>query len=212
MNRKRLFQLMKDGEPLNATDIAALKLPAVSTATTAGTAGRTVADYVTAKYIPGPTQRVILTFASLPVAVANTTGASFGSIQLLDFAQGRIRIEGGTCDLTVNWADSAAGDGELIALDGSGDASIGTTATADATLATTDVDIMASTAMLDPFVAGVGTLKGLLVKDTEFDGTATAKDAFLNVIIDDADVADTDNAIIYISGTLIMDAVWSGDY
>lgn len=210
MNRKGIFRLLTDGDGMSDVDVADLNLPAVSTATS-GDGSTTVDDYVTAKYIPGPIQRVILTLTDLPVAVANSTGASFGSIQLLDFAQGRIRFEGGTVSLTIDWSDSAAGSGEEIALTGSGDASIGTTATADATLGGTDVDIMASTAMLDPFVAGVGTLSGVLVKDTEFDGTGTAKDAFLNVIIDDADVGDADNAIIYISGTIIMDVAFSGD-
>ncbi len=83
---------------------------------------------------------------------------------------------------------------------------------ATARLATTDVDLMASTAMLDPFVAGVGTGNGAFVKDTEFDGTTTAKDAFLNIIIDDADVADAASDIVLVSGTIILDVVWSGDY
>jgi hypothetical protein len=202
MSRKWLFDLLANGDGLSATDVTALKLPALATACD---------DYVTAKYVPGPTQRVILTLTDCPVAVANTTGASFGSIQLLDFAQGRIRIEGGTVNLTADWSASADGDGEEITLTGSGDFSIGTTATADATLSSTDVDLVASTAMTDPFVDGVGAAQGVFVKDTEFDGTATAKKAYLNVIIDDADVGDTDNAIVYFNGTIILDVAFSGD-
>jgi hypothetical protein len=196
MNRKAIFNLLTNGDGLSAADVAALKLPAVASA---------AADYVTAKYVPGPVQRVILTLTALPVTVANTTGISFGSKQLLDFAQGRIRIEGGTCDLVITF-------GPTIATAGSGDFSIGTTATADGTLNSTEVDLMASTAMLDPFVLQVGTGKGLFVKDTEFDGTATAKDAFLNVIVDDADVSDAGTETVLISGTIILDVAFSGDY
>lgn len=203
MNRKRLFRLMTTGDGCTDEEIADLNLPAIASAST---------DYVTAKYVVGPITRVFLTLTDLPVAVANTSGASFGSKQILDFAQGRITIDGGTFDLDIDWSDSAAGDGEEIGLTGSGDLSFGTTATADATLGGTDVDIAASTAMLDPFVAGLGTCTGSFVKDTEFDGTSTAKDCFLNMIIDDADVGDGDNAIVYVSGAAILDVKFLGDY
>lgn len=196
-SRKHIFKLLTSGDGLPADLVTELKLPAVATA---------AASYVTAKYVPGPIQRVILTLTALPVTVANATGASFGSKQILDFAQGRVRIEGGIANLTFTWT------GESIVATGSGDFSFGTTATADATLATTDVDLMASTAMLDPFVAGVGTGAGSFVKDTEFDGTATAKDAYLNIIIDDADVSDGDTDTVLVSGTIILDVAFSGDY
>lgn len=195
--RKAIFNLLTNGDGLSAADITALKLPAVASA---------ASSYVTAKYVPGPLRRVILTLTALPVTVANTTGISFGSKQLLDFAQGRILIDGGTCDLTFTWT------GESIAAGGSGDFSIGTTATADATLSTTDVDLMASTAMLDPAVLGVATGKGIFVKGTEFDGTTTAKDAFLNVIIDDADVSDLDTDTVLVSGTITLNVAHLGDY
>lgn len=211
MDFLRLSQLLTDGEALTATEAAARNLPTVSTATS-GDGTNPVTDFVTVKYIPGAMTQVKLTCTDLPLAVANSTGASFGSLQLLDFAQGRIAIDGGTTDLVVDWSDSAAGDGELISLTGSGDFAFGTTATADATLGSTDVDLMASTAMTDPFVAGVGDANGTFVKDTEFDGTTTAKDMFLNVIIDDADVGDAENAIIYFTGTITLHCKYLGDY
>lgn len=102
---------------------------------------------------------------------------------------------------TLTWTDTD------IAAAGSGDISLGTTATADATLSSTDVDIMASTALLDPFVLGVGGvgaagLGGTLVNSTVFDGTATAKDLYINLIIDDADVADAASDIVLLNGNI----------
>ncbi len=145
--------------------------------------------------------KTTLHLVNMPVVVANTTGASFGSQQIYNFPIGRLDLIGGRANLSFNWA------GQDIVADGSGDASLGTTATADATLGTTDVDIMASTAMLDPFVAGVGNLAGNLVKTTEFDGTGTAKDMFLNLIIDDLDVSDGASDTVLVTGT--VEFVWS---
>lgn len=145
--------------------------------------------------------RTVLALTNRAVTVANTTGSSFGSSKLYDFPVGRILILGGRVNLTITWT------GEDIAAGGSGDASLGTTATADATLDSTDADIMASTAMLDPFVSGVGTLTGNLVVPTAFDGTSTAKDLYFNAIIDDADVSDGASDTILLRGEISI--VWS---
>jgi hypothetical protein len=149
-----------------------------------------------ADYAFGGFRSTVLTLASTPVTVANVTGASFGSVKLYDFPAGRIYILGGSSNLSFVWT------GESIAADGSGDYSLGTTASADATLGGTDVDIQASTAMLDPFVLGVGTGSGVFAAPAAHDGTATAKDLYLNIIIDDADVSDADTDTVLVSGTV----------
>lgn len=152
--------------------------------------------------IAGAIQQTVIKFTNAPVTVANTTGASFGSQKIYDFPLGRILIIGGRMyPFTLTWTDTD------IAAAGSGDISLGTTATADATLNSTDVDIMASTALLDPFVLGVGGvgaagLGGTLVNNTFFDGTATAKDLYINLIIDDADVADEASDIVLLNGNI----------
>lgn len=153
----------------------------------------------------GAFRSVILTLASTPVTVANTSGASFGGLKLYDFPNGRIYILGGSSNLTFTWT------GESIAAGGSGDYSLGTTITADATLSSTDVDIQASTAMLDPFVLGVGTGSGVFAAPAAYDGTATAKDLNINIIIDDADVADGDSDTVLVSGSIRMAYVDFGD-
>lgn len=144
--------------------------------------------------------RTILQLTNAPVTVANVTGASFGSIKVYDFPETRFQLVGGNWDLKFDWS------AESIVQDGSGDASLGTTATADATLGGTDVDLAASAALTDPFVAGIGYVAGSLVKDTEFDGSGTAKDMNLNIIIDDADVSNADTDTVLVTGTI--EFVW----
>jgi hypothetical protein len=150
--------------------------------------------------------KTVINFASTPVTVANTTGASFGNVKVYDFPEGRIGVLGATTSLSFNWA------GTDIAATGSGDFSFGTTGTADATLSTTDVDIIPSSAMLDPFVAGVGTGTGALAASAQFDGTSTAKDVYINIIIDDADVADGASDIVLVTGSLTVTWINLGDY
>jgi len=150
--------------------------------------------------------KTVLTLASTPVTVANTTGSSFGGVKLYDFPVGRILIHGVTANLSFNWA------GTGIVATGSGDFSMGTAVTADATLDGTNVDLLPSTGLLDPFVAGVGTGKGALAASAHFDGTTTAIDAFLNLIIDDADVSDEDSSIVLVSGSVTITWTNLGDY
>jgi hypothetical protein len=92
---------------------------------------------------------------------------------------------------------------------------MGTTATADSTLATTEVDLLPSTAMLDPFVVGVGrsNVGSALAALVQFDGTTTAIDQYINVIVDDADVADgAANDNVYFTGFSRCTWIWLGDY
>jgi hypothetical protein len=152
-------------------------------------------------------KQTTLTLASTPVTVANTTGASFGGVKLYDFPAGRILVLGVSASLGFVWTD------EDIAADGSGDYSLGTTITADATLATTDVDLLPSTAMTDPAVLGVAAAtSAALAASAQFDGTATAKDLNLNIIIDDADVSDAASDVVLASGTVTVHWINLGDY
>lgn len=155
----------------------------------------------------GPFHQTVITLAAFPVTAANTSGASFGTAKLYDFPECRIGILGSTASLAFNWA------GTSIDAAGSGDWSLGTTGTSDATLASTDVDLCPSVAMTDPAVAGVAAATGgALAAAAQFDGTSTAKDAYLNVIIDDADVADGTSAVVLVTGTIRITWVDLGDY
>lgn len=151
--------------------------------------------------------QTILTLASTPVTVGNTTGASFGGVKLYDFPAGRILVLGVTASLGFVWT------GEDIAADGSGDWSLGSTITSDATLDGTDVNMLPSTAMTDPAVLGVAAATAsALAASAQFDGTATAIDLNLNVIIDNADVADAASDVVLTSGTVTVTWINLGDY
>lgn len=151
-------------------------------------------------------KQTVLSLTATPVTVANTTGASFGGVKLYGFPAGRILVLGVTADLSMDWSAS-----DIVAT-GSGDFSMGTTITTDATLDGTDVNLLPSTGMLDPFAAGVGTAKGALAASAQFDGTSTAIDANLNIIIDDADVDNAASDIVLVTGTVKLTWINLGDY
>lgn len=176
-----------------------------------GAPNASVTGHISATYEgDGPWIKTTLTLKDVVVTTGNTTGASFGSTKLYDFPEGRIAILSNIAYFTeIDWA------GSDIAVGGSGDYSLGSTATADATLSSTDVDMLPSTAMLDPFVAGVGRSNAgsALAALAQFDGTTTAVDMNLNAIIDDADVSDgAASDDVRFTGTI--EFVWCniGDY
>lgn len=148
----------------------------------------------------------VITLTDFSVTVANTTGASFGNGKIYDFPEGRILVLGAVANLTFNWS------GQDIGATGSGDFSLGSTATADATLSSTDANMIASSAMTDPFVAGVGSGVGSSAAAVYLDGTTTAADAYLNLIIDDADVADAASDTVLVNGTITLYFINLGDY
>jgi hypothetical protein len=187
-----------------------------TTGANVGAVAAASAGYVSAEEMGNAIfHHTLLTFLALPVVTGNTTGASFGSKQIYTFPEGRLLVQGVTAYFNLITFNTVAGVSGDIGGGGSGDYSIGTTATADATLATTDVDLLPSTAMLDPFVAGVGSSNAgaALAASAQFDGTSAAKSAYLNVIIDDADVADAASADnVYFTGTVRITWTWLGDY
>lgn len=135
-----------------------------------------------------PAFQTYLRFNALPVTFENAgSGAGFATIPVYNFPAGYIEIRDFNAYFTR--IEMVSGFGDLA---GSGDYSFGSTATADATLNSTDVDLLASTAMLDPFVAGIGTSNAWarLAAAAVFNGTSTPLVVNLNAIFDDADVGD----------------------
>jgi hypothetical protein len=159
--------------------------------------------------------QTLIELQALPVVTGNTSGISFGSKQLYEFPEGRIHILGNAAHfskITFNTESGVSGD---IAGAGSGDYSLGSTATADGVLSTTDVDLLPSSAMLDPFVAGVGQSNAgtALAAAAQFDGSATPLKMFLNTIVDDADVSDGAAAdSVFFTGWIRTTWLWLGDY
>lgn len=135
-----------------------------------------------------PAFQTYLRFDALPMSFANAgSGAGWATKPVYTFPIGYVHLLDFNAYFTRIVMTSGFGD-----LAGSGDYGFGSTATADATIGTTDVDMLASTAMLDPFVAGVGTSNAWarLAAAATFANTSTALSVNLNAIIDDADVGD----------------------
>lgn len=130
-----------------------------------------------------------------------TTAGCHGSVKLYDFPACNLLFLGATCDLTVTAGTGGIADTAAVV------ASIGTAAvsTADATLTTTEADLIPSTAAT--LTAGAGAAKGktLTAGVVVFDGTSTAKDAYLNFAVPDA--GSTGNDTLIVSGTITL--VWS---
>jgi len=144
--------------------------------------GSVPANGAVALTVDGGMQKTVLTLNALAVAMADAAGVvAFGSKKILDFPAGYIRIDSIVADLAV----SKSSAGVIATFDG--DFSVGTVAAAgDATLTSTEADMIASTATPQA-VAGVTTAIGSKLTATDLDGTVTPIDMYLNVVVDDAD-------------------------
>lgn len=145
----------------------------------------------------GNFHRTKLVIARLPITVANTTGISFGNVLLGSFPQGRILVRETVVKDLLYGLTNAGNATPIDAADG-GDFSLGTTGTADATLNSTDVNVLASTSY-DPLSTAVSAI-GII--NAAFDGRSTPVSLYFNAIIDDADVADAASDILEINGTI----------
>jgi hypothetical protein len=139
--------------------------------------------------------------AALPITIANTTGISFGAEPLLTFPAGKIHILSSNVEDFL-WGLENAGNATPITGLMGGDISLGSTATSDATLNSTDVNILASTSY-DPFSAAIAANSAINVI---LDGTTTPVSVYLNAIIDDADVANAASDVLEANGSFYF--VW----
>ena len=146
--------------------------------------------------------KTVITLSGLSVTMTDaTTAGSHGSVKLYDFPEANLFFLGGTTDLVIT--AGAGGITDTAAVVGS----IGTTTvgTDNATLTTTEADLIPSTD--STLTGGIGETKGktLTAGAVVFDGTATAKEAWLNYAVPDA--GSTADDTLTVSGTVTL--VWS---
>lgn len=136
----------------------------------------------------GVWKRTKLTCTATPITISDDAGvAQYGGVKLYDFPEGLLCIQGAVIDGAI----TAGVTGTIIDAF-TGVIALGTaTATTGATLVSTEADILQSTA-LTTAVAKVAVCDAVSIATalTEsgarwHDGTATAKDLFLNVAIAD---------------------------
>lgn len=158
----------------------------------------------------GPFHCTILTLTSLEIALTDEAGVvAHGGVKVYDFPAGAILLLGAVADLDVT--KDAAG----VNADWDGDFSMGTAvASNNNTLSATEDDIIPSTATPQAS-AGATTANGQSTASemAVLDGTGTAKDAFLNFLVDDADhdVGGTATNLV-VTGTIRLFWIQMGDY
>lgn len=127
-----------------------------------------------------------ISFTELEFAVEGTTGDGFVATALFTFPATYLAIIGAFADFEV----TGVGDGGEIDDDAEVTMSVGSTGTADGTLAGTDVNIIASTAMT--LVSGVKASTEAVFAGTatlNLDGAGSAAKAYLNIAVPDADIS-----------------------
>jgi hypothetical protein len=140
---------------------------------------------VTSSTVGSTVRTTKLAFANTPLPLIDAAGVvAYVGLKVFDFPAGAIQFMGATIDLVLTRSSAGVND------NWDGDVSLGTvTADAGATLATTEQNLVPTTGT-PPAVAGVATAKAASTS-TEgakvFNGTGTAIDVFLNVLVDDAD-------------------------
>lgn len=146
--------------------------------------------------------KTVITLSGRSITMTDAGAAgSHGSAQLYDFPQCNLLFLGATCDLTLTAGVGGITDTAAVVV-GVGTATL---ATDNATLTGTEADLVPSTAATLTAGVGVGEGKSLTAGIAMFDGTATAKDAWLNIAVPDAD--STANDTITVSGTVTI--VWA---
>jgi hypothetical protein len=160
----------------------------------------------------GPLRKTIITMVDMPVEVVSvTTGNGVGGTQLLDFPAGRLVHFATMGQLsirvaTANQADFTDGTPE-------GQIGIGTVAPANADALGTDATdddfgTAADFTMTDYADASVSIQSEAI---QQFDGTSTAKNLFLNVLVDAADIEDDTTTEVLVSGTIVVHWLNAGD-
>lgn len=152
-----------------------------------GTVGTPNGSTVTAKeYGDGVLHKTVLTCTATPISISDDAGvAQYGGVKVYDFPEGLLLFQGGVID------GALTGYASLIdTFDG--DVALGTaTATTGATLTGTEADLLQSTALTQAVgevaVSDAVTIATALTESGArwHDGTATAKDMYLNFVIDD---------------------------
>lgn len=180
-----------------------------------GTIGTTSSTFSKTEYGNAILHKTVFTCTDTPITLTDTAGAGqWGGLKLYDFPEGMLCTLGATVDGVLE------NDGTATIIDTfTGVIAIGTaTASATdaaATLTGTEADILQSAALTQA-VAGIANCdsQSIATALTEsgarwHDGTATAKDAYLNVAIAD-DVTHTAGTILF-TGTVTVAWLLLGD-
>lgn len=156
----------------------------------------------------GAIQKTTFTLLNVPLTMRDTQQG--GGLNIYNFPEGRIIILGTTG--SVNFTTTSALASTLHA-SVSCRWGLGTTTQANATLATTEQDLIPVTTFTSSATINVANTatSAALAASAQFDGTATAKKAFLNISVPTGTDIDAD-ATVLANGTLNVAWIFVGDY
>lgn len=152
--------------------------------------------------------QTVFTLTALPITMADASQG--GGVKIYTFPEGAITILGASGTVTVTTTSAI-----LTTLNGGVTCNwgVGTTIQASATLATTEQDLLTVSAFTSSTVINVAPAaasKGRTAAPACFDGTATAKEAYLNLAVASATDIDGD-ATTVTTGTITLTWAFSGD-
>lgn len=185
--------------------------PSFADVTVTGDAAAAAGTGVSATSEKLQVKTLTLTLADTPVPLTDNAGTiAYGGLKIADFPAGVVCILGAVADLDVTKSSAGVND------DWDGDFSLGTaTAGSDADLTGTEANIIPKTAT--PQASSGATTANGQSTATEcpvyLDGTSTAADLYLNVLVDDADhdVGATPCNLLF-TGTVTLTYAVLGDY
>jgi hypothetical protein len=171
-------------------------------------AGAAAGTGVTATESAGAIHQTVLTLADVSITMTDaTTAGSHGSLQVYDFPAGLIQVLGCTTNLDIARVGTAiTATAEVV-----GSVGTATVGVDNATLTGTEADICPSTAAT--LTTGAGAMDGQSTA-TEmaagvWDGTASAKDMYLNFAI--PDLGSTGDDALTVDGTITLTWINHGD-
>jgi len=126
-------------------------------------------------------KRSVVTIDGATLIIDGSSGAGWGAAKLYDFPTGHVTI----FNVELDGLDIIPGTGMDVA-DG-GDISLGSSGTDDNSLAGTEINVLASTSF-DPVGTATDFNAGALCP-VWLDGSSTAADLYLNMLVDDADIS-----------------------
>lgn len=152
----------------------------------------------------GLTQVVTFPISALNVVMTDaTTAGSHGSQKIFTFPEGNVMVLGAVTDLTIARVGTGLTATSAVV------SSLGsvTVSTADATLTSTEADIVPSTA--STLAAGEGVTKGASTATAVLNGTTTPAEVYLNFATPDAGSTATD--ALTVNGTVTISYLVLGD-
>lgn len=161
----------------------------------------------------GVVHKTVLTLTATPLtSVSVTTGNGVGGFKVYDFPEGRILVLG--CMSDISLAVAAAKQADFTDNTPEGDIGIGSLLPANADALGTDAtddDYGTATAFTMAAFAAAN-VKIPSEASLQFDGTTTAKELIVNLLVDAADIDDDTTTEVEATGTITIHWINLGDF